>query len=123
MTPRRCYRACLVGLAVTGVTVCAPTHAQVREPVTAQELLVSPARFDGRVVTLAGRVSNVRLEVRSGRPSYTLLVDDGTQLMTVVAPGGPRCQSGQSVTVEGWFRASRDPSDRSHIEAISVTCE
>jgi hypothetical protein len=123
MTLRRCYLACLVGLAVTGVTACAPTHTQVREPVTAKELLVSPAQFDGRVVTVAGRLSNVRLEVRSGRPSYTFLVDDGTQLVTVVAPGAPRCQSDQPVTVEGWFRASRDRSVFNHVEAISVTCE
>jgi hypothetical protein len=123
MTLRRCYLACLVGLAFTGVTACAPTRTQVRERVTAQELLVTPARFDGRVVTLAGRASNVRLEVRSGRSFYTLLVDDGTQLMTVVAPGAPRCQPGQPVTVEGWFRASRDPRVFSHVEAISVTCE
>jgi hypothetical protein len=123
MTPRCCYLACLVGFAFTGLTGCAPTRTQVREPITAQELLITPARFDGRVVTLAGRASNVRLEVRSGRSSYTLLVDDGTQLMTVVAPGAPRCQPGQLVTVEGWFRASRDPSVFSHVDAISITCE
>jgi hypothetical protein len=96
-------------------------EAPAGERVTARELLVTPARFDGRLVTLAGRASNVRLEGRSGR--YTLLLDDGTQLMTVVAPGAPACQPGQPVTVEGWFRVSRDPSVVSHVEAISVTCE
>ncbi len=107
-------------LFVLTLGACTLVDSNASEQVTAKDLLANPARFSGRLVRLSGRATAAGL--RGGMvPTYNFSLDDGTQLVDVVARGAPTCQPTQRVTVEGWFRASTAPGF-GHIEAISVTC-
>lgn len=115
MTCRRL--ACIVVLLLASCTL---VDTQASEQVTAKDLIARPARFSDRLVNLSGRATAARLNPGT-RPTYSFSLDDGTQLVTVVARGAPGCQLRQDVTVEGWFRAPRGPGF-GHVEALSVVC-
>ena len=65
-------------------------------------LLDDPARFDGQVVRIAGKVG---LSVGAlGYGAYQ--VDDGTGTLSVVSQGGGAPREGAEVGVEGTFKAA-----------------
>jgi hypothetical protein len=64
-------------------------------------LLDDPARFDGQVVRIAGKVG-----VSAGALGYgAYQVDDGTGALGVVSQGGGAPREGAEVGVEGTFKA------------------
>ncbi len=64
-------------------------------------LLDDPARFDGKVVRIAGEVG-----VSAGLMGYgAYQVDDGTGKLNVVSQGGGVPRSGAKVGVEGTFKS------------------
>ena len=64
-------------------------------------LLDDPARFDGKVVRIAGTVGS-----SAGVLGYgAYRVDDGTGTLSVVSQGGGAPREGAQVGVEGTFRA------------------
>jgi hypothetical protein len=120
---------CLVGVPtlvlVSGVTGCASfNQPAAAEKVSVRDLLLTPARFDGRLVAVSGQVTAPRLEVSGRGPTYSFRLDDGTQVIDVRAMGGPAvCQPTQRVVVEGWFRAAPLGTGFGSIEAITVVCQ
>jgi hypothetical protein len=86
--------------------------------VTARDLTASPATFDGKLVSVTGRVARVRLHGGSRSPLRRVLdIEDGAQTIIAVSIGGPACRAGDTAAIEGRFR-SRDGV----IEASWVTC-
>jgi hypothetical protein len=64
-------------------------------------LLDDPARFDGKVVRIAGTVG-----LSAGALGYgAYRVDDGTGTLSVVSQGGGAPREGAQVGVEGTFKA------------------
>ena len=64
-------------------------------------LLDDPARFDGQIVRVAGRVG-----LSAGALGYgAYQVDDGTGTLSVVSQGGGAPREGADVGVEGTFKA------------------
>ncbi len=86
--------------------------------VTASDLGAGAATYNGKVVTVTGRVMSARLHGGSRSPLRRVLdIEDGGQTITAVSTGGPACRGGDTATVEGRFK-SRDGV----IEASWVTC-
>jgi hypothetical protein len=98
MRPRSFARFLLV--AVTGMALLAGLGC--RSGVTPiQTLLDDPARFDGQVVRIAGKVG-----LSAGALGYgAYQVDDGTGTLSVVSQGGGAPREGAEVGVEGTFKA------------------
>jgi hypothetical protein len=72
-------------------------------PLSVNELLRTPDRFNGQPVTVSGTLSNFRAnEFRRGNPIYTFDLSEGTETVHVVSFVKPPCRSG-AVTVEGTF--------------------
>ena len=64
-------------------------------------LLDDPARFDGQVVRVAGKVG-----LSAGALGYgAYQVDDGTGTLSIVSQGGGAPREGAQVGVEGTFKA------------------
>jgi hypothetical protein len=85
-----------------GVALVAVAAAQAA-PVSVDEILSNPDRFDGQMVTVEGTITDLKRRVtRSGDPFYKFYLSDGKQAIRVISLGSPPCQSG-AVTVEGTF--------------------
>jgi hypothetical protein len=115
--PIRVTMTLLVGIMLGG---CALAEPVASERVTVKDLVATPARFDGRRVSLSGQASAARV-FPGLTPTYGFSLDDGTQRVTVIARGAPICPVGGRVTVEGWFRGPTSP-EWGHVEAISIVC-
>jgi hypothetical protein len=85
-----------------GAAVVAVVAAQAA-PVSVDEILSNPDRFDGQMVTIEGTMIDLKQRVtRFGDPVYKFYLSDGKQAIRVISLGSPPCQSG-AVTVEGTF--------------------
>jgi hypothetical protein len=96
MTRLRLVRAAALVLAVAALAGC-------RSGVTPiQTLLDDPARYDKKIVRIAGDV-----EESAGVLGYgAYRVNDGTATIAVVAAGGGAPRTGSKVGVEGEFRSA-----------------
>jgi hypothetical protein len=85
-------------LAAAALTLLAGCQGQTTPIKT---LLDDPARFDGKIVRIAGQVG-----LSAGILGYgAYQVDDGTGTLNVVAQGGGAPRGGARVGVEGTFKA------------------
>lgn len=114
-------RAWLPALAALAFAACATAATDAGpERVTARALLTSGVHYNNRLVVVSGRLVGSQLHP-GPVPTYTFAVDDGTQLVPVVAHGAPVCPASRDVTVEGWYRVD-SPAGFGQIEALSVRC-
>jgi hypothetical protein len=95
-------------------------------PLSVSGLLADPDRFNGRPVTVSGRMSNLRESVsRRGTRRYTFELSDGIDTVHVISFQKPPCQSG-AATVEGTFEQVRRMVKVSYsfeeVTARNVTC-
>ena len=95
-------------------------------PLSVSGLLADPDRFNGRPVTVSGRMSNLRESVsRRGTRRYTFELSDGIDTLHVISFQKPPCQSG-AATVEGTFEQARGMVKASYsfeeVTARNVTC-
>jgi hypothetical protein len=110
------------GVVVVGVSAIS-TGCGIGPPapgprVAVTDLATGGAAYDGKLVTVTGRVTSMRLHGGSRSPLRRVLdIDDRGQAVRVVSTGGPACRAGDTATVEGRFR-KRDGV----IEASWVTC-
>lgn len=100
----------------------APLAAQT----TPGDILANPEKFDGKAVTVAGTMTNLRPTVsRKGNPYYTFDLAAGGERITVFSFGKPPCAQGAAVTVEGIFHRVKRVSGRTfynQIDAERVVC-
>ena len=86
------------------------------------DILSSPDRFDGTVVTLNGTVSGLKPRVsRRGNAYYTFTL----QGLTVFSFGAPPCPEGAAVKIAGTFRKLKHQGSytfRNQVDADSVVC-
>jgi hypothetical protein len=88
----------LLGAALTPAVAAAQAA-----PVSVDEILSNPDRFDGQMVTVEGTMIDLKRRVsRFGDPVYKFYLSDGNQAIRVISPGSPPCLSG-AVMVEGTF--------------------
>jgi len=95
-------------------------------PLSVSGLLADPDRFNGRPVTVNGRMSNLRESVsRRGTRRYTFDLGDGIDTVHVISFQKPPCQSGAAM-VEGTFEQVRRMVKVSYsfeeVTARNVTC-
>jgi hypothetical protein len=104
----RLVRALIVAAAI-GVAGCAALGQTAGSPVTIGQLEGDPDAFDGKLVTVSGRVSNLRLwpGFRT-HPEHKFELVDGAQKVSVLWAGWPVCRSGSSATVDGRYRQRDD---------------
>jgi hypothetical protein len=106
----------LLGGLATG---CAALTESPSQAVTVGDLASNGTAFDGKLVTVAGRVADV--ELRGGSRGSPLkrgfnLTED-SQVVRVVYTVGPTCREGSTATVNGRF------SQRNGlVEATWVSC-
>jgi hypothetical protein len=107
------------------LSACASTEATSLH-VSVKELLTNPSSFEGKLVTITGRIINGQLRIaQTGLPTFTFDLDDGTNLIPVIAPTPPSCPPGGTIDVEGWFRGQSQMGPGtgfSRLEAISISC-
>ncbi len=107
--------AWLVGVGVYGVG--AP-HGDAGE-MSVGDLLDNPSLFDGRLVTLQGRLARLQASVtRKGNRVYSFQLSQGGREILVAVPDRPACEVGAFVRVSGRF----DGSVR-RVDAAAVTCD
>jgi hypothetical protein len=71
---------------------------------TVRELVETPDRFDGKILTVRGTVTNLYRETsRRSNPYYTFSLSDGLRVVRVFSFGDTACRNGESATVEGTF--------------------
>jgi hypothetical protein len=83
------------------------------------DLVSNPAAFDGKLVTVVGRVSDVEFRNGSrGKPvRHVFNVTEDSHVVRVVATAGPTCREGSTATVNGRF-SQRDGV----VDATWVVC-
>ncbi len=90
-------------------------------------LLDDPARYDGQVIALTGRVTSLDSRVsRRGNDYYTFQLDGGSGRVTVFSFGTAPCPSGSRVSVEGQFLRVKRVSGyvfHNQVDARQVLCE
>jgi hypothetical protein len=85
------------------------------------EILASPERFDGRLVTISGTISNVQERIsRAGNPYYTGDLSDGKQSIRVFSFGRSSCRGGQA-TVDGTFNTVTRQGNYTFYNEIAAT--
>jgi len=93
---------------------------------TPAEILANADRFDGEVVTIAGKVTNLRETVsRRGNQYYTYDLHDGRPAIRIFSFGRAPCGEGATASVEGRFTKVKKVSGRTfynEIEALSTRC-
>ncbi len=100
-------------------TGCAAFTESPSQAVKVGDLVNNPAAFDGKLVTVAGRVTDVgfRGGGRGARLGRVFNLNDGSQVVKVVSTVGPTCREGSTATVNGRF------SQRNGlVEGTWVTC-
>jgi hypothetical protein len=105
-------------LSLMATTGCGSVAVSPNQPVNISDLASNPGAFDGKPISVTGRVADTRVQGggRTGlRRIYELSGD--SQVITVIAPGSPACRLGATATVDGRF------SNRNGlIEATWVAC-
>lgn len=90
------------------------------------EILGDPDRFDGKLVTVTGRVTVLKAKISGkGNAYYTFALDDGGRAITVFSFGEPECPEGRTAMVEGQFQKVKRVGRytfRNQIDAVSVRC-
>jgi DNA polymerase III alpha subunit len=113
----------LLLVAVVLAILWTPGEALTNSPA---EVLSNPERFDGKVVTLAGTVTNLKERVsRQGNPYYTFDLNDGRGAITVFSFGSAPCKAGARALVEGTFRQVKQQGRYvfyNQVDAARVTC-
>jgi hypothetical protein len=67
------------------------------------DILANPDRFDGRLLTIGGTITNLQERVsRAGNSYYTFDLSDGKQAVRVFSFGKAPCRVG-AATIEGRF--------------------
>jgi hypothetical protein len=93
---------------------------------TPGEILRQPEVFDGKMVSLAGTITNLRPRVsQRGNAYYTFDLSAGDSAIRVFSFGQPPCRTGASVVVRGQFdRVKRVGRYIFHneVEAATVEC-
>ncbi len=92
------------------------------------EILRRPDEFDGRLVTLAGQVMNLKEHLsEAGKPYYRFDLTDGTRAIRVFGFGVSPCRGGAyTATVEGQFHKVGQQGRHTfynEVEAVNVTCK
>ncbi|MBI4636591.1 MAG: hypothetical protein HY727_09620 [Candidatus Rokubacteria bacterium] len=86
----------------------------------------TPERFDGKVVTLTGKVTNLQTRVsQKGNPYFTFDLSDGAQAVRVFSYGPPPCPAGATATIEGRFQRVKRVGRYTfynEIDATTVAC-
>lgn len=118
-------RRAVVGLAVALVVVIASSAAWALKA-SPTEILADPDRFDGKFVTLTGKVTKLKPRTsQKGNPYYTFDLHDGRRGITVFSFGRPPCNQDVPATVEGHFqKVKRQGRNTFHnqVEATAVVC-
>jgi hypothetical protein len=113
----RRVRSLVLGLLVSG---CVTVTESPSRAVKIGDLVSDPAAFDGKLVTVTGRVSAVEFRNGSrGKPLRRVFtLNDESRVVRVVSTAGPTCGEGSVATVNGRF------SERNGlVEATWVVCQ
>lgn len=90
------------------------------------EILGNPDRFDGQIVTMSGRLTNVQPRVsQRGNAYFTFELSDGRTSITVFKFGESPCRAGTTATVEGRFEKVKQVGRhtfRNQVDATKITC-
>lgn len=90
------------------------------------QILANADRFDGKLVTITGKITNLRETVsRKGNQYYTYDLQEGQQSIKVFSFGRASCGEGSTATVEGRFRKVKTVSGRTfynEVEAVTTRC-
>ncbi len=97
-------RRAVCGLAIALVVLIFSSAAWALKA-SPTEILADPDRFDGKFVTLTGKVTKVKPRIsQKGNPYYTFDLHDGRRGITVFSFGEPPCNENVPATVEGQFQ-------------------
>jgi hypothetical protein len=105
----------LLGLAV-------PARAMEATPA---EIMATPGRFAGQIVTVRGTLTNLQLALPGGGPAALFDVMERGGFVKVLSPTPPPCPVGSPVTVQGRFDLARRVGRQTIpnvLEAFLVTC-
>jgi hypothetical protein len=119
---RRPIAVVLLFYAEIWVAACTASGA----PTTPGDILANPDRFDGEVVRITGKVTNLRENVsRRGNAYYTYDLDDGLASIRIFSFGKAPCPEGSGTTLEGIFSKEKRLIGRTfynEVEARSTKC-
>lgn len=116
-----------VAAVLIALLLAAPLAALAAE--SSAQILGDPLAFDGKPVTLYGKVTRLRTRVSpKGETAFTFVLNDAKGTITVSATGEPACPNGVVATVEGVFRAAKagprggKPPGRNRVDATRISC-
>lgn len=112
-----------LGAALLALLLAAPL---ARAADSAARILADPAVFDGKDVTLSGKVTALKPRTsRAGNDYFTFVLNDGQGALTVFAFGRPPCADGAVATVEGVFHVVKRVGRytfRNQVDASRIAC-
>lgn len=117
---RRSILAAIVALALAA----APLAAWAAD--STARILADPEGFDGKAVTLYGKVTALKPRTsQQGNAYFTFALDDSQGTITVFSFGQPSCRNGVVATVEGVFHAVKKVGRytfRNQVDATRIAC-
>lgn len=119
-------RSVIVGSLLLLLVVLVIPPAALALTASPSEILANPERYDDKLITTSGAITNVKPRVsRKSNAYYTFELHDGKRGITVFSFGEPPCSNGAQAGVEGQFQMIKRVGRytfRNQVDATSVRC-
>ena len=122
-------------MCLTCAMIVALPLAGLADETTPSKILADPAAFDGKTVTVKGKISKLTAKTSKKGSAYVTLslsdetvkeITDKTGTISVFMKGTTACKDGQVATAAGTFVktkvVSKDYTVTNQVDATSLTC-